>query len=109
MNVRWRGKRMTTETTLNKVRLCSLLVILLPAILFSAVCSSSLGGETSLAPRLKLAVVVPNRSARIGMEMRITYSIQNVGPRTLVACLTFKEGYDLWGSKGVKQRVNAVD
>jgi hypothetical protein len=100
---------MTIETTLNNVRLCSLFVILAPSILLAGGCSSSLGGGNSLAPSLKLTVVAPNQPIRIGTEMRITYSLQNGGPRTLVGCLTFKEGYDLWGSKGVKQRVNVVD
>jgi hypothetical protein len=77
--------------------------------LFMGACRSSLGGGNRLTENLKLTVAAPKQPIRIGSEVRITYSVHNGGPRPLAACFTFKEGYDLWGSKGVKQRINTVD
>src|SRR5688572_5569527 len=57
----------------------------------------------------QLRIQVSQREVRTGDELVVSYTLSNTGRTPMKSCLTFKEGYDLWGSKSVKQRVNAVD
>lgn len=74
------------------------------AITCLAACATSRPAE-----QLSLAISVPKPVVSIGDWMQIDYEISNDGKGAVRGCLTFSEGFDLWGMNAVKQNLNTVD
>jgi len=71
--------------------------------------SCTVASRTAVIEGLRLAVTPEQTRVHIGEGFRVKYTLTNASAADIEACYTFKDGYDLWGTKGVRQNINTVD
>jgi hypothetical protein len=84
------------------------MIMRLAILLFMVSACSTRGGGGSFSD-LRLSALPDKLRVRASERVRVKYVVENVGTRPVAGCYTFKGGYDLWGTKDIRQSISVVD